>query len=293
MKGSAVIHDLTRKIPVPVATKSLSCGAAVEPVETRRAALQTCWVGVPGRSSRAGGASYCVSRAIPTAGARARTNPEGGEGMPPSPRRGSCVCIPPTTVLIALVQPPAARRRVGRCPAPIREAVRRGHKVACAPIREGESAVALTAQVTGPRRADRDRARRPRPKNLAIEGAPARASLRPPTSRPSRGRDARGRSRGFHRDDGRRSGTAQLHAASLTSVNCSGSGGALHCGSRGGGPQSSVGFGNVDGVCQIVHAPAAKLSRQGDEGSTPSYRTFEGYAQNPNFGGILLGRLLG
>lgn len=89
---------------------------------------------------------------------------------------------------------------------------------------------------------------------------------------------------GYHRADGQ-VGTRN-YLGVLTSVNCSGSVArfiAEAC-ERDGWLRE---FPNVDGVVPIVHGTGCGMSGR-DEGYETLFRTLQGYARNPNFGGILL-----
>ena len=89
---------------------------------------------------------------------------------------------------------------------------------------------------------------------------------------------------GYGRADGR-VGTRN-YLGILTSVNCSGSVArfiAEACERQG----WLADYPNVDGVVPIVHGTGCGMSGR-DEGYATLYRTLQGYAQNPNFGGILL-----
>lgn len=89
---------------------------------------------------------------------------------------------------------------------------------------------------------------------------------------------------GFHRSDGK-VGTRN-YLGILTSVNCSGSVARFiaEAAKRSG---LLADFPNVDGVVPIVHGTGCGMSGD-NEGYTALFRTIAGYAQNPNFGGILL-----
>lgn len=89
---------------------------------------------------------------------------------------------------------------------------------------------------------------------------------------------------GYHRADGG-VGTRN-YLGILTSVNCSGSVArfiAEACDRQGWLSE----FPNVDGVVPIVHGTGCGMSGK-DEGYDTLFRTLQGYARNPNFGGILL-----
>ncbi|MGE4610790.1 MAG: altronate dehydratase family protein [Paracoccaceae bacterium] len=89
---------------------------------------------------------------------------------------------------------------------------------------------------------------------------------------------------GFLRDTGK-VGTRN-YIGILTSVNCSGSVARFiaEATEREGWLEN---FGNVDGVVPIVHSTGCGMSGKG-EGYDTLFRTLAGYAQNPNFGAILL-----
>lgn len=89
---------------------------------------------------------------------------------------------------------------------------------------------------------------------------------------------------GYHRIDGK-VGTRN-YIGVLTSVNCSGSVARFIAQAA-----TETGllddFPNVDGIVPIVHGTGCGMSAA-DEGYATLFRTLAGYAQNPNFGGILL-----
>jgi altronate dehydratase len=89
---------------------------------------------------------------------------------------------------------------------------------------------------------------------------------------------------GYRRADGR-AGTRN-YIGILTTVNCSGSVAKFIAEAA-----EKNGFfnqyANIDGIVPIVHATGCGMSGQG-EGYATLFRTLSGYAQNPNFGGILL-----
>ena len=89
---------------------------------------------------------------------------------------------------------------------------------------------------------------------------------------------------GYHRADGR-VGTRN-YLGVLTSVNCSGSVARFiaEAAERAGLTDA---FPNVDGIVPIVHGTGCGMAA-GGEGYETLFRTLQGYARNPNFGGILL-----
>ena len=89
---------------------------------------------------------------------------------------------------------------------------------------------------------------------------------------------------GYHRADGK-VGTRN-YLGVLTSVNCSGTVAKLVAEAAEKDPflQSLA---NIDGIVPIVHGTGCGMNSQG-EGYDTLFRTLAGYAQHPNFGGILL-----
>ena len=89
---------------------------------------------------------------------------------------------------------------------------------------------------------------------------------------------------GYHRQDG--SVGTRNYLGILTSVNCSGSVARMiaEACDRDGWLDA---FPNIDGVVPIVHGTGCGMSGK-DEGYDTLFRTLQGYARNPNFGGILL-----
>ncbi|WP_375569374.1 altronate dehydratase family protein [Ahrensia marina] len=89
---------------------------------------------------------------------------------------------------------------------------------------------------------------------------------------------------GYHRADGR-VGTRN-YLGVVTSVNCSGSVARFIADAA---EKSGLldAFPNVDGIAPIVHGTGCGMAGD-DEGYDTLFRTLSGYAQHPNFGGILL-----
>jgi altronate hydrolase/galactarate dehydratase len=89
---------------------------------------------------------------------------------------------------------------------------------------------------------------------------------------------------GFHRSDGR-VGTRN-YLGILTSVNCSGSVAKFiaEAAEKSGFLDD---FPNIDGIVPITHGTGCGMSGE-NEGYDTLFRTLSGYAQHPNFGGILL-----
>ncbi|MQY44240.1 altronate dehydratase [Epibacterium sp. SM1969] len=89
---------------------------------------------------------------------------------------------------------------------------------------------------------------------------------------------------GYHRQDGT-VGTRN-YVGILTSVNCSGSV-ARFIAEQAEKTGMLDAYPNVDGIVPIVHGTGCGMANSGD-GYEALYRTLSGYAQHPNFGGILL-----
>ncbi|KIC37067.1 galactarate dehydratase [Ruegeria sp. ANG-R] len=89
---------------------------------------------------------------------------------------------------------------------------------------------------------------------------------------------------GYHRMDGR-VGTRN-YIGILTSVNCSGSV-ARFIAEAANKSGLLDAYPNIDGVVPVVHGTGCGMSSK-DEGYAALHRTLSGYAQHPNFGGILL-----
>lgn len=89
---------------------------------------------------------------------------------------------------------------------------------------------------------------------------------------------------GYHRADGR-VGTRN-YIGILTSVNCSGSVAKFiaEAATKSGFLDA---YPNIDGIAPITHGTGCGMSGK-DEGYDTLFRTLSGYAQHPNFGGILL-----
>ncbi|MBJ7539378.1 altronate dehydratase [Marinomonas sp. C1424] len=89
---------------------------------------------------------------------------------------------------------------------------------------------------------------------------------------------------GYHRANGR-VGTRN-YLGILTSVNCAGSV-ARFIEEAASKTDFLKAYPNIDGIVPIVHSSGCGMSGDG-EGYQTLHRTLSGYAQNPNFGGILL-----
>ena len=166
--------------------------------------------------------------------------------------------------------------------APLLQSVPRGHKIAMQPIAIG-SCVIRYGQIIGVATCDITAGNHVHVHNLGM-GAHDQDYAFSTDLRPLPHVDGPRTFMGFHRADGR-VGTRN-YLGILTSVNCSGSVArfiAEACDRDG----WLADFPNIDGVVPIVHGTGCGMSSK-DEGYDTLFRTLQGYARNPNFGGILL-----
>ena len=164
----------------------------------------------------------------------------------------------------------------------LKDPVPRGHKIAAEPIAKGAN-VLRYGQIIGAATVDIPAGSHIHTHNLAMSSHSSdyafSTDIRPlPQVEKGRTFD------GYRRASGR-VGTRN-YLGVLTSVNCSGSVAKFICEAveRAGWLKD---FPNVDGVVPIVHSTGCGMSNH-DEGYATLYRTLQGYARNPNFGGILL-----
>ncbi len=184
-------------------------------------------------------------------------------------------------IVIALGDLPAGVMPEGLS-APLREPAPRGHKIAAVAIPKG-AAVVRYGQTIGQATQDIPAGGHVHTHNLGM-GEHDRAyvygvEINPPTA-PAVAREFLG----YHRHDGK-VGTRN-YLGVLTSVNCSGSVARFIAEAA----ERSDWFRaleNVDGVVPIVHGTGCGMSGD-NEGYDTLFRTLQGYARNPNFGGILL-----
>ncbi|WP_029065876.1 altronate dehydratase family protein [Labrenzia sp. DG1229] len=185
-------------------------------------------------------------------------------------------------VVIALRSLPAGSELQGVVE-PLSAAVMQGHKIACSTIAAGED-VLRYGQIIGQAKAPIKPGEHVHTHNLGMDAhnlqdyefATQKDVLEPIASQ--RTFD------GYHRADGK-VGTRN-YVGILTSVNCSGSVARFIAEAV-----EKTGlldeFPNVDGVVPIVHGTGCGMSGE-NEGYAALFRTLSGYAQHPNFGGILL-----
>jgi altronate dehydratase len=165
---------------------------------------------------------------------------------------------------------------------PLLQAVPRGHKIAVQPIATA-SCIIRYGQIIGVATCDIAAGDHVHSHNLGM-GAHDQDYAFSTDLRPLPHVDGPRHFMGYHRADGG-VGTRN-YLGILTSVNCSGSVArfiAEAC-DRDGWLRD---FPNIDGVVPIVHGTGCGMSGK-DEGYDTLFRTLQGYARNPNFGGILL-----
>lgn len=165
---------------------------------------------------------------------------------------------------------------------PVRETIPRGHKLAAAPIGEGQPAIRY-GQVIGAATRAIAPGEHVHDHNLGM-GENRREHAFATDARPLAPVEVPRSFEGFARADGK-VGTRN-YLGILTSVNCSGSV-ARFIAEAAEKDEVIASFAHVDGVVPIVHGTGCGMSGK-DEGYRTLYRTLKGYAQNPNFGGILL-----
>ncbi|MEP5633308.1 MAG: altronate dehydratase family protein [Tateyamaria sp.] len=164
----------------------------------------------------------------------------------------------------------------------VRQPVARGHKFATIPIANGQN-VLRYGQIIGQATTDIAAGDHVHGHNLGM-GAHgqdyAHASEATPLNSTAQTRTFDG----YHRADGR-VGTRN-YLGILTSVNCSGSVAKFiaEAAEKSGFLDN---FPNIDGIVPITHGTGCGMSGE-NEGYETLFRTLAGYAQHPNFGGILL-----
>jgi altronate hydrolase/galactarate dehydratase len=162
------------------------------------------------------------------------------------------------------------------------QAVKQGHKIAIAPITAGQN-VLRYGQTIGQATTDIAAGEHVHVQNLGMgehtndyAHASEAKGLEPIT-------DLR-TFNGYHRADG--SVGTRNYLGILTSVNCSGSVAKFIAEAA---EKSGLldDFPNIDGIVPITHGTGCGMSGE-NEGYATLFRTLSGYAQHPNFGGILL-----
>ena len=162
------------------------------------------------------------------------------------------------------------------------QAVKQGHKIAVKPIAAGQN-VLRYGQTIGQATADIAAGEHVHVQNLGMgehtsdyaHATEAKLLLALPDMRTFNG---------YHRAD--RSVGTRNYLGILTSVNCSGSVAKFIAEAA---EKSGLldDFPNIDGIVPITHGTGCGMSGE-NEGYDTLFRTLSGYAQHPNFGGILL-----
>ncbi|MGR3291060.1 MAG: UxaA family hydrolase [Paracoccaceae bacterium] len=165
---------------------------------------------------------------------------------------------------------------------PLRDPVKRGHKIAAQAIAAGQS-VMRYGQIIGDASQAIDAGAHVHTHNLQMgphhQDYAFSSNVHPPemVAEPAR-------FMGYHRADGR-VGTRN-YLGILTSVNCAGSVARFIAESAEKSPWLRD-MDNIDGIVPIVHGTGCGMSDQ-NEGYELLLRTLAGYARHPNFAGILL-----
>lgn len=188
---------------------------------------------------------------------------------------------PDDNVVIAL-RDITAGEQLTALPVPVVSSVSRGHKIAAAPISKGRNVIRY-GQIIGQATCDIAPGEHVHVQNLGMgdhQQDYGHASANTPLPAIEQNLSFQG----YHRPDGR-VGTRN-YIGILTTVNCSGSVARFIAEAA---EKSGMldDFPNVDGIVPIVHGTGCGMSGK-DEGYATLFRTLAGYAQHPNFAGILL-----
>lgn len=165
---------------------------------------------------------------------------------------------------------------------PLVQAIPRGHKIATALIAAGDH-IYRYGQIIGQAKTDIKPGEHVHVHNLGM-GEHTQDYGHASRNRPLPPIDEERTFMGYRRADGK-VGTRN-YIGILTTVNCSGSVARFiaEAAEKNGLLDE---FPGVDGIVPIVHSTGCGMSGK-DEGYATLFRTLSGYAQNPNFGGILL-----
>lgn len=165
---------------------------------------------------------------------------------------------------------------------PLAQSIPRGHRIATSAIGAGES-VYRYGQIIGEARADIGPGEHVHVHNLGM-GEHTQDYGHASQNTPLPAIDEARTFMGYRRADDK-AGTRN-YIGFLTTVNCSGSVANFiaEAAEKSGFLNN---YPNIDGIVPIVHATGCGMSGSG-EGYATLFRTLSGYAQNPNFGGILL-----
>ncbi|WP_421979481.1 UxaA family hydrolase [Roseibium sp.] len=189
---------------------------------------------------------------------------------------------PDDNVVIALRPLPAGTELDGVSRA-LSGQIQPGHKIASSAISKGDN-VYRYGQVIGQAKTDILPGEHVHSHNLGMQDHSLQTHEFASHNTPLPGIDHLRTFLGYRRADGR-TGTRN-YLGILTSVNCSGSVAQFiaEAAEKNGLLDR---FPNVDGIVPIVHGTGCGMSGE-NEGYAALFRTLSGYAQHPNFGGILL-----
>ncbi len=167
-------------------------------------------------------------------------------------------------------------------PVPLLGPVARGHKIATASIAAGENVIRY-GQIIGQAKVDIAPGEHIHVQNLGM-GDHQQDYAHASANKPLPDIQSERVFQGYHRADGK-VGTRN-YIGILTTVNCSGSVARFIAEAA---TKSGLldAYPNVDGIVPIVHGTGCGMSAT-DEGYATLFRTLAGYAQHPNFAGILL-----
>ncbi len=188
---------------------------------------------------------------------------------------------PSDNVIVALADL-AAGTELGDHGITLRMPIPRGHKISVVPIATGQQVIRY-GQIIGVATVPILPGEQVHTHNLGM-GAHSQDYAYSTDIRPLPVVGERRSFMGYHRADGQ-VGTRN-YLGILTSVNCSGSVARFIAEACEKDTWLDA-FPNVDGVVPIVHGTGCGMSGK-DEGYDTLFRTLQGYARNPNFGGILL-----
>lgn len=162
------------------------------------------------------------------------------------------------------------------------QSIKQGHKIAIAPIAKGQNVIRY-GQTIGQATNDIAAGDHVHVQNLGM-GEHARDYAHATEAAQLKAATTERTFNGYHRADGR-VGTRN-YLGILTSVNCSGSVAKFIAEAA---EKSGLldAFPNIDGIVPITHGTGCGMSGE-NEGYATLFRTLSGYAQHPNFGGILL-----
>ena len=202
--------------------------------------------------------------------------------MKPAPGRGTAIRLQPNdNVLIALGSLKAGAI-LEDLSVPLKNGIEAGHKIAGKAIRAGEN-VLRYGQIIGQAKCDIAPGEHVHVHNLGM-GAHQQDYACASQSHALPAIESHRIFKGFHRADGKVG--SRNYVGILTSVNCSGSVARFiaEAAEKSGLLEA---YPNVDGIVPIVHGTGCGMSGR-DDGYATLFRTLAGFAQHPNFGGILL-----